>query len=230
LLARENTLQTRTLIATRLETLRPEFTRRLTGKLLEDMPPWRGNLWKLKRHYEEWLDENLTRELAEVSRREHRHFFGTLDRAYRMLNRSMDAFRVRLGKNIEEVLGVKLTETKWEITVAEPSRPDVAFTKVFDFHLDLLCFVIPMVIFRKVFEHHFLKEIPRVVEINLSRLAYQWEIRVNKAIEGMRDQALRYIEEELATINALLSKTTGGTEEIQKAIDGLENRLIGLTE
>ncbi len=41
-----------------------------------------------------------------------------------------------------------------------------------------------------------MKGIPKEVEINLSRLAYQWE-SVNHAIDAMRNQAVRYIHEEL---------------------------------
>jgi len=60
--------------------------------------------------------------------------------------------------------------------------------------------------------------IPKEVEINLSRLAYQWEKSINAAIEEMRVQAINYIHEELATIDALISGTKGQTEDIRKLI------------
>jgi GTP-binding protein EngB required for normal cell division len=228
LIARESTLQTRTFIAMRLEAERPEFTRKLITRLREEMLSWQGNLWSLTRQYEAWLEENLTQELTRLSKKEHRHFFGTLDKAYRGISRSLEFFRVLLGRNIEQVLGVKLSETEWEIDVPEPSHPDVAFTKVFDFHFDLLWFLIPMVIFRGVFERQFLKKIPGIARMHLSRLAYQWEVRINRTIEEVRSQALTYVQEELATIDVLLSGTAGQTDDIRGALRDIESDLAHL--
>jgi GTP-binding protein EngB required for normal cell division len=226
LTARENMLQTRTSIAARLETKRTEFTKTLLHRLHEDMPTWKGNLWQLTRRYEEWLEENLTQELKKLSQKEHLHFFGTLNRTYMAVSRSLDLFRNLLDKNIETVLGVKLSAAEWDISVPEPSHPDVAFAKVFDIHIDTLWFLIPMPIFRRTFERHFTKKIPGIAQMHLSRLAYQWEVRINKAIEGIRDQALKYVQDELSTIDALLSRAAGKTEEIREA----QNRLRELSE
>jgi hypothetical protein len=118
-----------------------------------------------------------------------------------------------------------LLPTDWDITVPEPSHPDVAFAKIFDFHFDLLWFLIPMFIFRKAFERHFRKQIPGIAQMHLSRLAYQWEVRINKAIENIRDQALKYVQEELSTIDALLSRTAGQSGTIQKTIIELEEQV-----
>ncbi len=220
-IARENMLQTRTFIAMRLETRRVEFTGALMTRLQKEMPTWKGNLWKLTRRYEEWLEENLSRELNELSKEEHRHFFGTLNKTYMSVSRSLDLFRNLLDRNIETVLGIKLSPAEWDLSVPEPTRPDVAFAKVFDFHLDLLWFFIPMVVFRGVFEKHFLSKIPGIAQMHLSRLAYQWEVLINKTIEDIRDQALKYVQNEVATIDGLLSRTAGQSEEIRKAIDDL---------
>lgn len=227
-ITRENMLQTRGTIAARLEGKRAEFTRALLDKLQKEMPAWRGNLWQLTRRYEEWLEETLTLDLGALSQKEHRHFFGTLNRAYMSVSRSLDLFRNLLEKNIETVLGVKLSATEWNISVAEPRHQDVAFAKVFDFHFDLLWFLIPMPVFRGVFEKHFLRQIPRAAQTHLSRLAYQWEVRINKTIEEIRDQALAYVQDELSTIDGLLSRTAGQTQDIRTALGDLETSIAGL--
>jgi len=222
LVARENKHQTRTCIAARLELLRPHYTDELAERLRGELPSWRGNLWKLTRRYEEWLEENLKKDLAAISKKEHVHFFGTLTKTRTSISRSVELFKHFLNVNIERVLGVRLGEADWKIEVPEPEHPDVAFTRTFDFHLDLLWFLIPMFIFRKAFERHFVKDIPRAVEIHLSRLAYQWEVRVNRAIEDVLEQALRYVREEITTIDTLLSGTSGQTGEIRAALEDLE--------
>lgn len=89
----------------------------------------------------------------------------------------------------------------------------------------MIWFLIPMFIFRRLFERHYLNQVPGEVFVNLSRLAAQWEERVNKAIEGMKKQALKYVEDELATIESLLSKARGRTDEIRRAMDEIEGWL-----
>ncbi len=115
-----------------------------------------------------------------------------------------------------------MPEVDWKIDVTEPNHPDIAATKSFDIHLDLIWFLIPMFLFRKIFERHFLAGLPKEVEINLSRLAYQWEKSVNNAIEPMRCQALTYVLNELETIESLLAGSQGHTDEIKDLIKKIE--------
>ncbi|HUN54796.1 MAG TPA: dynamin family protein [Smithella sp.] len=226
IISREHQRQTRSLIETYLDKFKWPLTKKVVSKLKEEMPSWRGNLWRLSRTYESWVSETLSREMRSISKSEHAHFMGTLKKAHAGFSRSLEAFRKFLGDNIENVLGVKLAEVEWKIDVVEPDHPDISFTKTFDIHFDLIWFLIPMVIFRKIFERHFINGIPKEVEINLSRLAYQWEKSVNNAIEEMRMQAINYIHEELVTIEALISGKKGQTDEIKKVIAQIEKLLI----
>jgi translation elongation factor EF-1beta len=218
LIARENQQQTRPLIQSYLEKFQTSLTEKVKTRLVKELPAWKGNLWKLARRYEEWVSDTLSEEMRQLSQKEHHNFFGTLKKAHASFSRSLEIFRKFLGENIQKVLGVQLADIEWKIDVAEPDHPDIAFTKSFDIHLDLMWFLIPMFIFRKFFESHFIKGLPKEVEINLSRLAYQWEKRINAAIEAMRVQAVTYVHEELATIEVLLSQTEGQTEEIRELI------------
>ncbi|MEN6620342.1 MAG: dynamin family protein, partial [Smithella sp.] len=223
IIAREHQRQTRPLIATSLEPFLIPLIQKVKSKLEKDITSWPGNLWKLSRHYESWMAETLSGEMHQLSKAEHTHFLGTLKKAHAGFSRSLEAFRKFLDENIENVLGVRLAQVDWNIDVAEPDHPDVAFTKSFDIHLDLIWFLIPMFVFRRIFEHHFISGVPKEVEINLSRLAYQWEKSVNNAIEAMRLQAITYIQEELATIEALLSRAQGQTDNINQLITQIEN-------
>jgi len=228
-IAREISWQTRPLIAKRLDEFHGVWlTEALREALGKEIPAWKGNLWRLTRTYEKWLIENLTERIEHISKNEHRHFFATLKKAHASLSRSIESFRNLLNDNLEKVLGLGLAEADWKIEVTEPSQPDIKTSRVFDSNIDLLWFLIPMFIFRPLFEKHFRKEIPREVEVNLSRLAAQWEERINRAIDGMRKQAERYVEDELSTIEALLSKTCGQTDEIRGTIEELHGELSRL--
>jgi GTP-binding protein EngB required for normal cell division len=225
-IARENAHQTRLLILQRLENLQePVLKRKLAEKLRQEMPSWDGNLWKLTRRYEEWLGENLREELTRISQTDYRHFLGTLRKAHASLSRSLEIFRSLLGGNVEKALGVNLSEADWKIEITEPSQPDIKTGRTFDFHLDLIWFLIPMFLFRPLFEKHYRNLVPGEVIVNLSRLAAQWEERINRTIEGMKKQAIQYVRDELATIEALLSQAGGQTEEIRRARDELRAQL-----
>lgn len=226
LIARENKNITRTLIANYLDaTQRMPFTKKLLARLSQEMPTWKGNLWNLTRRYEAWLMEALTEEVDRISKSQYKHFFGSLKKAQSSIVRSVALFRNVLDNNVEKTLGVKLNSPEWVIEVTEPSHPDVAFTKVFDFHFDLLWFLFPMFIFRRLFEKHFLKSVPRVADIHISRLAYQWEVRINKTIDDVKNQALNYIRSELSTIDALLSGVSGRTDEIRRIMADLQEKV-----
>jgi len=228
-IARENSEQTRTLISQRLERLEEApLKKKLTEKLKQELPTWQGNLWRLTRRYEEWLAENMREEMTRISQTEHRHFFGTLQKAHAGLSRSLDIFRSLLASNVEKVLGLKLAEAEWKIEITPPAQPDIKISRTYDYHLDLVWFLIPMFIFRPLFEKHFLRMIPGEVFVNLSRLAAQWEDRINKAIEAMKKQALNYVREEIATIESLLSQVQGRSEEIKAIIQELSEQLKNL--
>jgi len=223
LIARENSLQTRELIQNYLEKFHePQLKKKLTEMLQKELPSWKGNIGKLTRRYEDWRREVLTEEIDHISKTEYKHFLGTLKKAHASLSRSLEVFRGLLNQNIDKVLGLRLAEADWNIEVAEPRQPDIKIGRTFDFHFSLVWFLIPMFIFRPLFERHYLNEVPNEVFVNLSRLAAQWEDRINKAIDGMKKQALKYVQDELATIEALLSRSKGQTEEIRRTIEELK--------
>lgn len=228
LITRENSRQTRTFIMQHLGRLEKPLRENLTEGLRRDLPQWKGNLWRLTRQYEAWLTESMTVALEHISITENRHFLGTLKKANGSFDRTLSSFRALLGQNIESVLGLKLAEADWRIEVNEPGHPDVGITRVFDFHFDLLWFLIPMFLFRNLFEKHFLSLIPRAVEMNLSRLGAQWESRINTAIEEMRKQAAEYVRDEIATIESLLAGSHGRVAEIEKLIEILKTQRAGM--
>jgi hypothetical protein len=230
IIARENAAETRVLIMKRLEDRQlSSLKKKMTKKLAEEIPSWKGNLWRLTRQYEQWIQESMGTEIEQISQIEHKHFFGTLEKAHASLNRSLGAFKVLLDQNVEKVLGLRLPETDWKIEVAEPKQPDIKISRIFDFHFDILWFLIPMFIFRSMIERHYFNQISWQVTVNISRLAAQWEERINRAIEGMRKQALKYVQDELTTIESLLSQVQGQTDQIRRTMNEIGSQMKSLS-
>ena len=222
LIARENQKQTRIFIMNKLQGFMKPLWREIAERLKQDMKTWDGNLWQFTRRYEQWVSDTMTEEMRRISKQEHRHFYGTLRKAHASLTRSLEAFRMLLNGNVQKVLGVSLAEAEWDIKIAEPEHPDIRTFRASNYNLDLIWFLIPMFLFRRVFENRFIEKIPWEVETNINRLAAQWEERVNAAIEDMHQQAVKYVKDEIATIESLLSRTQGKTEEIREMITNLK--------
>lgn len=222
LIARENRKQTRVFIMNVLQGFMKPLWTDVMQRLESEMKTWRGNLWQLTRRYEQWVADTMTEEMRRLSKKEHRHFYGTLKKAHAGLARSLEAFRIILNGNVRKVLGVSLAEAEWDIKIAEPEQPDIRTFRASNYNLDLIWFLIPMFLFRRAFEKRFLEKIPWEVETNINRLAAQWEDRINGAIDGMQKQAVQYVRDETATIESLLSTACGRTDEIRQMIAGLQ--------
>ena len=221
-IARENQKQTRIFIMNILQNFMKPLWHEIMQRLQAEMKEWTGNLWQLTRRYEQWVADAMTEEMRRISKQEHRHFYGTLKKAHSSLARSLEAFRMLLNGNVQKVLGVSLAEAEWDIKIAEPEQPDIRTFRASNYNLDLIWFLIPMFMFRRAFEKRFVEKIPWEVETNINRLAAQWEERINAAIDGMHRQAVQYVRDETATIEALLSGARGRTGEIREMIAGLQ--------
>ncbi len=228
IISRENQKQTRVLINKHLQQFHGPLTVKLKKELQEEMAGWKCNLWKMTRCYEEWLGDKMSEEMRSISRRDHRQFYGTLKKAHASTSRSLQTFRTLLSGNVEKVLGIRLAEAEWKLSVDEPEQPDIKSVRAFDFHLDLIWFLIPMSIFRRLFQKNFLDKIDREVETNLARLAAQWEDRINRTIEALKRQASKYVKDELATIETLLASSRGQTSVIESTISALKSGLAKL--
>ena len=220
-IARENQKQTRVFIMNVLQGFMKPLWNEIIQRLETDMEAWQGNLWQLTRRYEQWVADTMTDEMRRISKKEHRHFYGTLKKAHASLARSLEAFRMLLNGNVQKILGVSLAEAEWDIKIAEPEQPDIRTFRASNYNLDLIWFLIPMFLFRRAIEMRFVEKIPWEVETNINRLAAQWEERINAAIDGMHRQAVQYVKDETATIESLLSGARGRTEEIRQMIADL---------
>ena len=198
-----------------------ELTNRLRGSLQKAMRTWKGNLANRTRAFQDWMAAALEDELARVSENGKEYLEEFLVEAQTSLHRTVRAFQDRVSKEIEKALGVPFEGARFHAEIAEPKRPDVKVGQIFDTHIELLWFVVPMRIFHSLFERHFLRLIPWEAEKNLSRLAVQWADAVNGSIESLASQSMESMEKELTTIQALISKANDQRADIEFALQQL---------
>ncbi|KUG02616.1 hypothetical protein ASZ90_019984 [hydrocarbon metagenome] len=217
--------KTRENIRTYLDSFKLPTQEKLAKDFEQVFPQWQGNLYQLSRQYEKWLKISLETALKEI--------LLTEDKSYELLNAVkkhlafyLRSFRERLNDNLERVLGVKMNLEEWQINLHEINKPDISVSRSFDFHLDLLWFLFPTIIYRGFFKRHFFKQIPAEVEKNYYRLTSDLNELVNKQMDYLMLQALSYINEELSMIERLLSEFRGDNIYIKDKID----RITGLSK
>lgn len=192
-------------------------------------PGWKGNLYVVTRQFENWLNQSLHDALKEILLEEEKSF-EMLTAVQKHLSFYLKSFRERLGANLERVLDVKVKNEEWRIHIGEVSKPDISIGRSFDFHLDMLWFLFPMIIYRKIFRRFFLNRIPAEVEKNLHRLTSDLTEKINKEMDNLMKQALGYMNKELKTIESLLSEDKGDSIDILKRIDDIRNKFQSLNK
>ena len=203
--------------------LRPGLARRLREHLQRDMKGWTGHLGRRRERFELWLEAALREAMAEASPSGHEVMDACLLEAQGSLQRLVQAFQDRLAEAIRRALGLDFGGARFQAEIAAPREPDVRIGKVFDTQVDLLWFLLPMGLLAPLFERHFLKLLPWEVEKSLSRLANQWAEAGQASLQGLVDQALAFMRQELATLDALTLGAEDRRADLQQALRSLED-------
>ena len=228
-LARELKSRVRTTAGEKYHAHRGDLAERLLLALDRESGEWRGNFADTTRRFQSWIREALEQELMELSGRGEEYLSSYLLEAQSSLHRSVRAFQDRLAGKIEAALGVSFAGASFHAAIREPAHPDVRVGKIFDIHLDLLWFLIPMALARRPLLRHFRKRIAWEAEKNLSRLSSQWADAVNGSIDHLVRQAMGFVADELATIERLVAGAGDNRDRIRQALaklDAAESLLI----
>ncbi len=213
----------RTAAGERFHDLHGPLTKQLRASLQKVMGAWSGNLADRTQAYQEWAAAALDEELGRASENGKKYLEEFLIEAQMSFQRTVRAFQDRLSKEIERALGMVFDGARFHAEIMEPKKPDVKVGQVFDSHIDLLWFAIPMKIFHGFFERHFLRLIPWEVEKNLARLANQWADAVGASIENLAAQSMESMKKELTTVDALIASASDRRADIEAALRQLDS-------
>jgi hypothetical protein len=155
-------------------------------------------------------------------------FIEPVRRAGRQLSQFLEDFRNRLSQRTLEALGVPLWTAQPDLETKDPKSPDVRVGRIFDHNWELLSWVAPMAVFRGAVKRHFERTVARVVFMNLSRLASQWEAAVNDSLSVLEKNSLRRLDDLVSTIEALTAAAGQEAPEIQADLERIESLRDGL--
>ncbi len=179
---------------------------------------WRGHLGKTSAAFQEWADVTLRREMTAVIPRGEKFLAPVLTEAESHFKRAVRGFQDRLALAIETALGVRFSGATFQAEIEPPIAPDVRIDKTFDIPLDLVWFLVPMPLFRRLIYRRLRSQLPWEVEKNLTRLAVQWNEAAKRSVESIASQAEEFMAREAATVIELATSTEAKTKQVKVAL------------
>jgi GTP-binding protein EngB required for normal cell division len=204
--------------------------RKIAAALASELPMWRGNLAEQSRRYEAWLAQRLTAELTVLSKDAVPVAVNLVTQAEERLRRVVEAFRDRLGRNIQASIGVDVSPAVWEVVRPQLDVVPVAVGQTFMTPWELLSWLLPMWLIGGIFRRHVLGRLSWEVTKNLTRLANDWAGAVDAAVASLRTQASTWVDTELATLDRLLKQRPAEANRFAEALQSLQNEGEGSRE
>jgi GTP-binding protein EngB required for normal cell division len=197
----------------------------LIQKFHAEYSAWEGNLFGITEQFETWLKQELNSGFTSIINVEYEHIVQIPVSAREHFQFYIGSFTERLNANIEKVLGLKIPQINWQLSVEKLGKLDIYVSSAFDIHIDSLWFLFPMFIFKNIFERFFAKQIPCEVEKNIYRLTSDLTERINKLIDNLKNQSLKFVVSELDTVNNILSDQNSDITTIESQITILSHIL-----
>jgi GTP-binding protein EngB required for normal cell division len=233
LIAHHAAAGTRTFVESRLQSHQRDIEKNLLTDLAIEFPKWTKSLAVLIDSFDRWLRFSLGQNLAAASANERTGLMEPLRRTSGQVVRILQDFRDRLSEGTMQAFGVPLRTTEVEMEVREPEAPDCYVGKIFDTNWELLSPIVPVMLIRRLVRRHFEAQVSYKLFINISRVASQWEERINSALLELEGDAERRLDELVDTVGRLLEsrgadRVSAIREDLQK-IESLRGEMAGTT-
>ena len=183
---------------------------------------WRGSLFQVSRIYEQWLKDNIGKEINILENESFTDINMIVREALNYFEYSALQFHRRIEERIVSLFGMQLPEASWQIDFNGIDKPDISVYRAFDSHIDMLLFFLPMRCFRNIFFKHFQKQVPNEIEKNLQRYISDVTGKIIKSIDYIYRQALLYISNETKTVEHILLNEKNNYMEMKENVKRLK--------
>jgi GTPase Era involved in 16S rRNA processing len=200
----------------------PAIGRQVQGALREQMAGWRGSLAAETERFEARLTDALAAALRPAAAQAAAALVPLVEEAREPLDRLGQAFAQRLAGRVRRALGVDFAPPA--IGPATPAAPpvDVTVGAVFDSHLELLSWAVPMALVRPLVHRHFLALVRWQAEKNALRVAYRTAAAARQALDEL---GARYVGAMAAQVDAcerLVGSVGDDAPEIRRRLAALD--------
>ncbi len=203
---------------------------KLSDNFMHEYETWRGNLAKVTRQYEEWIRKTMVSAIKKVEMEEWESISAHPNEARLHFNNYLRHFKERLNQNIKKVLNIDMPSGEIEILASPLPSPSIHISRTFDSHIDMLWFLVPMPLFKKLIKKHFLNEIPKEIEKNSYRLIARLTANINQNIETMQQQAANYVTHELESVALAIKHHPTNENDVTNFINLLEKETTKIPE
>ncbi len=194
--------------------LQKELSEALPGKLSHK----RMNLLEMTRTYSAELETFFSDKTGVLFEKE-KHRFEKLARdSAGSFTAMANDFSASLSLEAEKALGARLPQNRLEPRPEKIPAPDVKISQAFDSHLELLWFLIPAGLLRKILIKYYLGLVPFETEKNLTRLAMGLSAAMDQWTESSMKAALEHVNAVQNTVESLLAASPDSLAEIERAV------------
>lgn len=199
----------------------PAATSAVVSALAAELPSWRGSLGAESMRLRDWLRRALAAVAAPFAQESAQDLGGLLEQGLAPVGQTGEAFLQRLGELVRAALGVDL-EVPVPVLLPRPVEPvDVVVDRVFESHLELVSWAVPMGLVRPLVHRHFAARVPWQVEKNLTRAAFRTAAAARRSLERSVDDYVAGLGEILATCRNLVDVQPSDLPVITADLDAL---------
>lgn len=194
----------------------PRLVAQLGRDLDASLPRWRGSLAAETRRFRSWLSASMVAALTPLAARTAAELDPLAREGLTGAERTGEAFTHWLAQLVSTATGSELRLPTPQLHRLAAPPADVVVDAVFDSHLELLSWAIPMWLARPAVHRHFRGLLPWQVEKNLYRTAYATAAAAVRGLELSVEAYLDSLLEQLDTCRHLIALESGGLEDLAR--------------
>lgn len=197
------------------------LTRRVSEALATEMAGWHGSLAGETAQFRQWLQVALTEAIQPRIEQCGVQLEPFADQVQGAAERAGHGFMHRLGQLVHDATGVDLAlpVPRFERPPADPV--DAVIDVVFDSHLEMLSWMLPMALIRPSVHRHFQGMIPWEVEKNLLRAGYRCASAGRHTLDECVDAYVAALRTTLASCTAAASVVPDSLSQIELDLEAL---------
>ncbi len=189
----------------------------------------KGVLYQVTRWFEQWIISNIKIKVAETKLQTIHQIDAFLLEKSDYYSLFIKSFQQSYKKFIHDLYHVDMHRDAVQVSPLAIGQPDISISRIFDSHLDLFFFFIPVTLIRPLLRNYLKKQIEYEIEKNLRRHVSLLTEKIFMVIDRYHQSTSKTILDELNTLERLIASKADAEkpflemdETLQKIIQELQ--------
>jgi len=188
---------------------REEIIQKLNSSLDKEMDLQKGMLYKVTQRFEQWIIESIRSEVDRTYPDTLPKIDLFLDGKAGFYTHFIKTFQQSYKQFIHDLYSVDIRFEPVRVAPVSIGTPDISVYRIFDSHLDLFFFYLPVGLIRLFLKKYFKKQVEYEVEKNLRRHISILTEKILKIIDEYHQFSSKTIQDELITLQRLVQSKSG---------------------